>query len=229
MILKKNQQQAFNNIVKYGKAFIFWGRQTGKSYLLSQIIQTFATNTKSSDIIFFCDQKNHIKNTKSLLIRNIDKTIRPPGKSGRKPKENEIFLINNNYLTFCTIKEYDYYLLHLKPSLIVYDNFLSKDISNCDYLIRYIMESNCKVVFTSYEMNLRIVRILDVTNNYYINIMPGDDLLNGLGISTKLIVPTIVIDELSYKPDELIDYDDLIFKRRKKLKQLKLLSEENDS
>ena len=91
------------------------------------------------------------------------------------------------------------------------------------------MESNCKVVFTSYEMNLRIVRILDVTNNYYINIMPGDDLSNGLGISTKLIVPTIVIDELSYKPDELIDYDDLIFKRRKKLKQLKLLSEENDS
>lgn len=228
MILQRNQQQAFNNIVKYGKAFIFWGRQTGKSYLLSQIIQTFASNTKSSDIIYFCDQKNHIKNTKSILTRNIDKSIRPPGRSGRKPKENEIFLINNNYLTFCTIKEYDYYLLHLKPSLIIYDNFLAKYISDSDYLVKYIMESNCKVVITSYEMNLRLVRALDVNNNYYINIMPGDDIPN-LGISTKLIVDPIIMNELSYKPDELIDYDDLIFKRRKKLKQLKLLSEENDS
>jgi hypothetical protein len=219
MILKRSQQQAYNNIIKYGKAFIFWGRQTGKSYLLSKIIQTYIETVKNEDIIFFCGQINHIDIIKSTLIKDINKYIRPIGKSGRKQKKNEIFLINNNYLTICSIKEYDYYLLHLTPSLIIYDDFLSKDISHFDYLIRYIRESNCKVIFTSTEMSMLLIKILDINNDYYINIIPDD---------SQNEIDTLIMDQLLYKPDELLDYDDVIFKRRKKLKQLKLLSEKND-
>ena len=225
MTLNITQNQAFINIVKYGKAFIFWGKQTGKSHLLSHIIQTYVANKKSEDIVFFVNQKNHIQSSKLEFIKNSHNSIRLHSKSARKQKPEEVFLINNNYLTICSIKEYDYYLYHLKPSLIVFDDFsLKNGLDNYNCLIKYLQESNCKVVFTSINMDMSLIRILDINNEYYINIMQCKDILTG--ISTKVIVPPNIIDELSYKPDELIDYDNVIFQRRKKLKQLKILSEE---
>jgi len=221
MILDRIQQQAFNNIVKYGKAFIFWGRCTGKTHLLSHIIQTYVGNKKDEDIIFFVNQKNHIQTAKYRIIKDLHHSIRSPSKSGRKQKPEEVLLINNNYLTICSIKEYDYYLLHLKPTLIIYDDFLSTYLSNnFDCLINYIRKDlNCKVVFTSYDMDMRLVRLLDVNNDYYINIMPGKELI---------VSPNVMDELLLYKSDELIDYDDVVFQRRKKLKQLKILSNGND-
>jgi len=227
MILKRNQQQAFNNIVKYGKAFIFWGRQTGKSYLLSHIIQDFAAITKSSDILFFCDQKNHIKIYQDKVLKDIPKSV-------RKSKPGEITLFNNNYLTFCSIKEYDYYLRHLNPSLIIFDNYLIKDFSLFNNLILYILEhNNCKCIFTSYKIDLKLVKKLD-RNDFYINIMPSDNdypypFPNQIDDRDKIIITQEILEYIATKPDELVDYDDVIFKRRKKLKQLKLLSEDNDS
>jgi hypothetical protein len=225
MKLRRSQTQAFNNIVKYGKAFIFWGRQTGKSYLLSHIIQDFAAITKSSDILFFCDQKNHIKIYQDKVLKDIPKSV-------RKSKPGEITLFNNNYLTFCSIKEYDYYLRHLNPSLIIFDNYLIKDFSLFNNLILYILEhNNCKCIFTSYKIDFKLVKILDQNNNFYINIMANDNEypITIVDDRDKLIITQDVLEYLATKPDELIDYDDLIFKRRKKLKQLKLLSEENES
>ena len=233
MILKRNQQQAFNNIVKYGKAFIFWGRQTGKSYLLSQIIQTFAVNTKSSDILFFTNNKNKIQHYRDKILMDCIKVMRTPNRN-KKPKPEELFLINNNYITFCSIKEYDYYLEHLKPSLIIFDDFLMSDSSQFDRLIKYILyNNNTKCVFASYKINLNLVKKLD-RNDFYINIMPSDNdypypFPNQIDDRDKIIITQEILEYIATKPDELVDYDDVIFKRRKKLKQLKLLSEDNDS
>lgn len=223
MILRKNQEQAFNNIAKYGKAFIFWGRQTGKSFLLSSIIQSYAANKKGTDILFFIKNKTYIKIAQDKVLKDIKNSI-------RSSKPSEIVLINNNYLTFCSIKEeYDYYLQHLNPSLIIFDDYDIADFYKFNNLTYYILKNNCKCIFTSSKIDkidLKIVKLLDYNNDYYINIMSNDyEYPISFVDKDKLIITPDILKELSYKPDELIDYDDIIFKRRKKLKQLKLLSE----
>lgn len=209
MKLRQNQEQAYYNIEKYGKAFICWQRNTGKSYLLSYIIRNFVANNKSNDILFFVNQKNQISISQDHLIQNISR-------EGiiRKHKKGEIALINNNYLTFCCIKDYDHFLHHLTPSLIVYDEFSFSNTKNFDFLIKYLKTSNCKCIFITPNIDLRFINILDSNNDYYINIKLGE-----------LIDPKI-IEKLSYKPEHLLDTDELIYQRKKKLRQLKSLSED---
>ena len=214
-LLKLHQEQAYHNILKYGKAFIFWPRQTGKSYFLSYIIKVFALNNKSSDILFFVNNKININMSQHKLLNDIEHTVI------KKTKKGEINLINNNYITFCSIKDYDHYITYLKPSLIIYDDFKLNNISQFEYLRTYLRESNCRSIFTSSIIDIKIINMLDLNNDYYINIM-SVDLPNSID---KFIVEPGIIEQLSYKPDELIDYDDVIFKRRKKLKQLKIIND----
>lgn len=210
MKLRQNQEQAYNNIEKYGKAFICWQQNTGKSYLLSYIIRNFVANNRNTDILFFVNQKNHIDISQDHLMQNISR-------EGiiRKHKKGEITLVNNNYLTFCCIKDYDHFLQHLSPSLIVYDELIFSNTQNFDFLIKYLRISNCKCVFITPNIDLRIVNILDCNNDYYISIKLGE------------LIDSKIIEKLSYKPEYLLDTDELIYQRKKKLKQLKLLSEDD--
>ena len=136
----------------------------------------------------------------------------------------EMSFLNDNYLTFCSIQEsYEHILHKLKPSVIIYDEFYHKDLKKYEYLAYYLDNNNCKVIFTSTYIDTRIIKLFDSKNDFYINIRK---------ITKDNIEPffknydykRLLRKDLSYKKTELLDFDDVIYQRKKKLEYLKKIT-----
>jgi len=203
MTFRKHQTYVFNKLLIHNKSFIFWPRQTGKSYLLSFIIEQFVNNNNNKDILFIIDDKNNINISKSRIINDIFSSI-------KKIRINELELVNDNYITFCPLDKNMNYTLHmLSPLLIIYDEFFIYNLDKLSGLNNYISTHNCKCIFTSTSIDLNVVSLLDHNDDFYINIIPYPRL------DLKHLLKT-----LSYKKSELLDYFDLSFIRKIKIEAL---------
>lgn len=204
-----------NKVIKNDNSLLFWPRQTGKSTLLSYYIENFVENNNNQDIIFFNDDREHNKYSKSKLIHDICNVIVKKKYTG----VYEMSFKNENFLTFCSIQEsYEHTLFRLKPSIIIYDNFHHKNLNNYRYLFMYLNLNNCKSIFTSNSIDTRVIKALDYKNNYYINIRRNNSSYESYNYDF------LIKKELSYKPDELLDFNDTIYQRRKKLQVLNKIS-----
>ena len=192
----------------------------GKSLLLSYYIENFVENNNDQDIVFFNDDKKRNAFSKDRLIRD----IRHVTVSKKYIGAYEIAFKNENYLRFCSIQEsYVHFLFRLKPSLIIYDEFCHKNLNKYNDLFLYLLNNRCKVIFTSTYIDTRVIKLLDYRNDFYINIKR---------ITEDNIEPkfknydydSLIRKELSYKTTELLDFDDTIYQRRKKLKELNDIS-----
>jgi len=224
MNLREYQRHVFNKYLKYNKCLLFWSRQKGKSYIISHIIENFVKNNHDEDILFFVNSVHNISYSINKIIKNIGYLI-----SLKNRKKNSFYFINNNHIKFLPInKDYNYDLNILKPSLIIFDEFIVfDDISIFDILINYIIRNNCKTIFTSTCFDINVIRRLDVKNDFYINVYSDDIEYHHQVIESisSRGYPDCSLDDLvkklSYKPKDLLDYMTPNFWRREKLKNLK--------
>lgn len=221
MKLTTTQKHAYRKLLKYNNSFIFWTRQSGKTYLLTYFIENFVQNNKDKDILFIIDDEKYIRNSKKRILDEISKYVLI------KIGNNDIRFINNNFLRFCTINyRFESTLIHTKPDVIIYDEFIIRDLNKIDLLIKYIEISKCKCIFTSTYIDTKVIKALDYKNNYYINILPffGHYDFSPFHRNIEYDHKKIVYTELSYKPDELLDYRDIAYERMIKLKRLNEIS-----
>jgi hypothetical protein len=94
-------------------------------------------------------------------------------------------------------------------------------------LRNYIERNKVKCIFTSTFMNLDVIKFLDYKNTFYINIFPiqpEDEYQFSKGISKY----STLMEKLSYKPKNLLDYMDNTYQRKIKLQRLKEISENGE-
>lgn len=219
--LRDLQHQTFNKLLNHKNSLIFWPRQTGKSYLLSHYIENFVKNNRDQDIVFFVNEQRYINNSMSRLLKDLNHVIDP-----KKIRKNELGFINDNFLTFCFIGSHSYNitLFKLKPTLILYDEIMLGNSYVLTHLRNYIEINNIPCIFTSTFINLDIIKFLDYKNTFYINILPiipEDEFEFSKGISKY----STLIEKLSYKSPTLLDYMDVIYQRKIKLRKLKEISD----
>jgi len=234
MELKKYQEEVFNKLLKHDKTFIFWSRQMGKSYLIEYYLNYFINNKINENIIYFTKYYKYCVNLKNKLLNYNIVT----------QTNHSILFKNNITLRFCKFEEgYAYTLRGLLPSLIIFDEFSIKDLNGSDLirlteLIYYINTNKCKIIFISTHIDIRLVRLMDGKNDYYINVMQNFEILkNSNNISGGPIYNTeylaefggseyrkILEKEFSYKPFNLLDFNDLSYQRKCKLKILREIS-----
>jgi len=142
-----------------------------------------------------------------------------------KHRTENISFINNNYLQFCSInQDFAYLFYQLKPSLIIYDEFHVNTVDKLAVVYNYITNKNPKCIFTSTFMDIDVIKLLDFNNDWYINILPTSEITGDLNIESENYKEKFKL--LSYKPDHLLDFFDVIYQRKKKLKILNKISNE---
>jgi len=217
--MQLNAQQLYTHkkLLKHDKSFVFWPRQTGKSYLVTHFIEDFVNNNKDQNILFISNKKNYIKNSRLKISNEIGHLILD------KHRSDDLDFTNDNYLKFISINQpFEYVLNTLSPSLIIFDEIMSLPMSNNFKLIKdYIDKSNCKCIYTSTFMELDVIKLLDSKNDFYINIIPPRHSDEFYDLDIEYVKKNI--KELSYKPDELLDYADLQYQRKVKLRKLNSL------
>ena len=217
MQLKTHQLNTINNLFKHDKSFVFWPRQTGKSYIISHYLECFVTNNFRQNILFINRDKGYVDIDRDRIMRNIGSlTI-------DKHRTENLYFINDNYLEFCCIKQNIYPLTKLNPSLIICDEFYFDNVSQLLPIKRYIDKSKCKCIFTSTYIDMNVIKMLDDKNDFYINIIEPNE--NDLDIGHDYKEK---IKELSYKPENLLDYNNVVYQRKKKLKKLNIISNESE-
>jgi len=220
--LRDYQIKTLNKLIKYDNSFVFWPRQTGKSTLISAYIENFVINNSGKDILFICDSRRCIKYARNKIIDNLYYLV------NNIKNSNKISFVNSNILTFFSF-DFDlyYHLNFLKPELVIFDELYISDSTRDDVKITefsyYMKNFNCKSIFISSRIDTRVIKSLDYRNQYYINIIPTND--KDLHLSENNNDYKIIINELSYKPDELLDYFDLNYQRKKKLKKLNKIAD----
>ena len=70
---------------------------------------------------------------------------------------------------------------------------------------------------------MNVIKMLDDKNDFYINIIEPNE--NDLDIGHDYKEK---IKELSYKPENLLDYNNVVYQRKKKLKKLNIISNESE-
>jgi hypothetical protein len=223
--IRDHQIYALNKLLKYQKSFLFWPRQTGKSFTISLFLDYFVNNNHNQNILFISNNKFYIKNDKDKIMRNIGNLILD------KHRSEDINFINDNYLQFVSINQnYEYQLKELTPSLIIFDEFNIDKISSLEKIINYIagkaefsnLNINPKCIFTSTFIDMKVINLLDYNNDWYINIIPPSKDMNIEFDNYK-----DKVNELSkYKSDELLDYCELLYQRKRKIQKLNKISEE---
>jgi len=221
-MLRDYQEYALSNFIKNDKSMFFWSRQTGKSFVINKMIENFVINNNDKKIFFIIDYKKYFRDFMSKIRNDINNVV-------VKYSSNNINFINNNKLTFCSITDNFFSILtSYNPELIVIDGFskITNGINNVQYLNMFInMVSNkckCKCIFT-FEYNINIIKTLDYKNDYYINIIPYD-INDTLMIDSSYKLNSNILKDLSYKPYELLDYSNLSYIRKKKIKKLNSLN-----
>ncbi len=220
MQLKSYQKFAFNKLLKYNKSFVFWTRNTGKTYLMISIIENFVQNNRDKDILFIVNNNTSINNTRKQFINDVPYFII------EKIGNVTLYLKNNNLLRFCSVDDrFNNTLYYIKPDLIICDDFYIQDLSDVAQLLYYIDSNKCKCIFTSNNTSIKLVEMFDYKNDFYINIMPyfNDNNESDWNTMNDLYVKKLK-KQLDYKPEELIDYYDIIFQRKQKLKILNNIS-----
>jgi hypothetical protein len=225
MELKDYQMVLFNRLISYDKSLVFWARQTGKSLVVTKYIENFINNENNKNILFIINHKKYITTSKVRILHEIGQSIID------KHRTDDIFFINNNFLKFVAINNMniEYILSTLAPELIIYDEFRIDNPDKLFSIRKFIEISKCKCIFTSTFLDIELVHYLDINNDYYINIMPPTLTIHNNQFSfSNMDDPNInnrlIIKELGYKPDELLDYSDTIFQRKRKLKKLNKIS-----
>lgn len=217
MQLLDYQQRVFNKLLKFDKSFMFWPRQTGKSQILIAILEYFIQNNKDINILFIVHNKESIKNLLSKVYREIGSLV-----VDRHRTDDYLYFINNNSCKFSEIHNCTLSIMNLlKPTIILYDELWINNVNDLAILKHYIKISKCKSIFTSTRVDLDIIKLLDSNNDYYINIMPVFDDEHKIDFNLN----KEIIKELSYKPDHLLDYGDVVYQRKVKLKKLKEISD----
>ena len=230
-MLKQYQENAFNKLLKHDKVFIFWPRQMGKSYLIDYYLDYFINNNTNERILYFTKKYKYCDNLKNKLARNINilnHTI------------HSISFKNNITLRECKLDDsYPYTLRGLTPSLIIFDEFSIRDLSGTDLirlsdLLYYVNTNKCKIIFLSTHIDMKLVKIMDYYNDYYINIMQNNDVLKNINNNPEYLsefggfeYEKKVKNEFSYKSFELLDFNNLSYQRKCKLKKLKEISNES--
>jgi len=208
MELKKYQINAFAKIIRNDKSVIIWPRQIGKSYLLYYYIENYIINNSDKKILFFSNDERQADNNKGILLKNINRGLI------KINKKNEILFINNNTIKFFSIQEnYINALFIIQPDLIIYDEFYYQTLLKIKDISDYVDHNRLKSIFTLSYIDLNLIKILDDKRDCYFNIVLDSD-----------INRSFMIKNFSYKSDELLDYDDIIFQRIRKLKKLNLIS-----
>jgi hypothetical protein len=217
MKIRDHQIYALNKILKYQKSFLFWPRQTGKSFTISLFLDYFVNNNNSQNILFISNKKEYISVNRDRILKNIGNL------TVDKHRSDNLYFINNNYLQFISInQDYGYQLRELTPSLVIFDEFNIDRISNLDAIAVYIGFSKCKCIFSSTFMDMMVINLLDSNNDWYINIIPPS-----IDMNIERDNYQEKVKELEkYKSDELLDYCELLFQRKKKLQKLNKISEE---
>lgn len=207
------QKNALNKLIKNNESFIFWPRQSGKSRLLVHYIEYLVNNSKDEEIIYVgYDQKN------SELFGN--KIIyHTPNIIKKYKNKKELSFINNNYITFYTNNgdNLEYLISCLKPTLMLFDDFMFNNKFNS--IIPLLSYLKCKLIFTSNYIDFELIKSLDYNNNFYINIIPQykENWIHDRN-SNCYEFEKLVKENLYYKSSELLDFDNIIFQRDKKLK-----------
>jgi len=221
MQLKQHQLYTYNKILKHQKSFIFWPRQTGKSYILSHYLEQFVNNNKDQDILFISNNKRYFTIDRDRIMKNIGYlTI-------DKHRTENIYFINNNYLEFCSInQDFAYLFYQFKPSLIIYDEFHVDRTDRLTLVYNYITNNSPKCIFTSTFIDMDVIKLLDFNNDWYINILPTSEMMGDQYLG-QVDNYKEKFKLLSYKPDNLLDFFDVIYQRKKKLKLLNKISNES--
>jgi hypothetical protein len=215
--LFQHQKIAFDKIIKNDKNFIFWPRQYGKSTLISAYLEHFINNNYNQNILIVCDQIAFIKNCRNKINSDIGQL------SIDKHRSDDLYFINDIFLKFCSIKQHkstlSYIMSTLTPTLIIFDNIY---LYNSYYNIEeFDMFLNTKFLYVSSFIDLRLIKLLDYNNDFYIDIIQPVDKIN---VNDNDSITYFVIKELNYKPDELLDFSGKIFQRKRKLRKLNQIS-----
>lgn len=206
IILNNYQLYTLNKLIKHDNCFLFWPRQTGKTTLMSFYIGNYVKNNYGQNIIFIVNDKKRIRDSNYKIVRDLydSKVI-------TKNYNNSLFFINDNILKFIKIDNIINNPTGLfNNSLIIYDEFYYHEkLINLVHHLKYV--EKYKSIFTSTDMNIDIIKKIDFKNNYYIN------------INTKYQK----FPEFDYKENQLMDFNDLSYQRKSKIKLLNKISIEN--
>ena len=217
-MLRDYQILAFNKLIENDKSFIFWPRAKGKTYLIHSFIDYFVKNNNDQEIIIFVNDGRRTPDIMKKIRIFLDNA--GSVQSGKK-------LINNNNITIISILSncYSEALRSKNPSLIIFDEFAINNLNNLGELSNYINNFNCKTIFTASYINTIAIKTLDRKNDFYINIkrISDDDLYNYYRFK-NYDYDSLIKNILSYKSDKLLDFDDTIYQRRKKLQALNKIS-----
>lgn len=213
------QRNALNNLIKNNKALIFWPRQSGKSLLLEYYIEHIVKNYSNEEILFVGYDQQNSKLFKNKLQYNLPNII-------ERNREKELKLINGNYITFYTNqgRNLEYSITTLKPTLIIFDDF--KNFQNkFNNIIPLFFYLKCKLIITSDYIDFELIKKIDYINDYYINIIPNikEYWIHDIN-SNCYDFDKLVKENLYYKSDNLLDFDNIIFQREKKIKLLNKIS-----
>jgi hypothetical protein len=204
---------------------VFWPRRQGKTYLLTHYIENFVQNNYDQEIVFFGNTQRNYNDNRDIILSDIMPVIDP-----KRIRKAELGFINGNFLTFESIErdqKYEMTLNKLKPNLIIYDEIMLGNTYFLSELRNYIERNKVKCIFTSTFMNLDVIKFLDYKNTFYINIFPiqpEDEYQFSKGISKY----STLMEKLSYKPKNLLDYMDNTYQRKIKLQRLKEISENGE-
>lgn len=205
------QQRFFNKLLRFDRLMLFWPRKTGKSQVLIAILEYLILNNKNSNFLFITYSKLNTKIILSKIYKEIGSLI-----INKHRSDDYLYFINNNSCKFCIIEDCRLNVINsLTPIAILYDEFCLTEVDDLYILRDYIKMSNCKSIFTSTIIDLETLKLLDNNNDYYISIIPTQE--DKIDLNKKIV-------ELSYKPDYLLDYNDVIYQRKIKLKKLKEIS-----
>jgi len=220
MQLNKYQQNTFNKLLKFDRSFVFWPRQWGKSILLISYLEWFVTNHHQQNILLLVNKMAYLNSMKAKIKTNLGNLLLD------RHRTDDLYFINENYLKFGSIYQpLEFKLYNLKPSLILYDEFIIFDLVDLLPIKKYIDNFNCKCVFTSTFIDLSVIKMLDNKNDFYFNIIPPS-LKEDDSDYARLYFTHMkgIVKELSYKPDYLLDYFEKIYQRKLKLKRINLIA-----
>lgn len=214
MELNKYQKYSYKSILNHDKNILLWNRQLGKTTIILHYIRNFILNNINTDIIFFSNSESFWLEIRSKIFNSLGKYVI----ENTSVVSKKIRFINNNDLKFISINNYDYFidLIRIKPELIIFDEIWNMKNEKLDKLHFYVCNNSCKVILTGTNISMENILFLDSQNDYYINI-------NSDSITYNEITNEIR-KWLSYKPNHLIDFDNILFQRKKKLERLKKIT-----
>lgn len=211
MILRDYQSYALKKIIENDKSFLFWPRQTGKDYVISKFLEKFINDNKDSVVLYICDYLKDITWHKDKLLKIINYNL------VKTSLKSEIKFINNNRLIFCSIDD-DFFKISrgTNTKVVIYND--AYRARNLGLLKTFIYNIDCKCIFTSLNINTKILDVIDSNDNFYINVMTYPKHENDFDFRINK-------DYFNYKSKDMFDYMDKSFQRKRKLQELKKVSE----